>query len=319
VTAYDAAGNFATDTLGIAWTDQTEPVIESIVNVPLEPDHLESTEVRVEASDNVDVTRVTIEWPDIVEPDDMMLVGGVWTYTIDGLPAETVLPITVTAYDAAGNFATDTLGIAWTDQTPPEMTVVTDPEPPLNEDESLIVQVTATDNVGVTEVWISYGSTNEKMTHVGGNLWTHAIPAQPGGTILSITITVSDAADNTATTTFTVEWLAPVEATIDFKPDTLEIDSTGKWVTVYIELPAGYDVNDIDLTTVTLNGQVYADPKPVAAKDYDHDGIPDLKIKFDRADVQGTLDVGDAVDVTVKGKLYSGRVFEGTDTIRVIE
>ncbi|GEM_PF-6653402 len=38
-----------------------------------------------------------------------------------------------------------------------------------------------------------------------------------------------------------------VEASIDFDPDTLNLKSKGKWVTVYTELPAGYDVTDINV------------------------------------------------------------------------
>ena len=33
-----------------------------------------------------------------------------------------------------------------------------------------------------------------------------------------------------------------IPATIDFDPDTLNLGSNGKWVTVYIELLTGYDV-----------------------------------------------------------------------------
>ena len=33
---------------------------------------------------------------------------------------------------------------------------------------------------------------------------------------------------------------------IDIDPDTLKLDSTGKWITCYIELPDEYDVEDIN-------------------------------------------------------------------------
>jgi hypothetical protein len=110
-----------------------------------------------------------------------------------------------------------------------------------------------------------------------------------------------------------------IEATIDFNPNTLNLKSKGKWVTVYIELEAGYDINDMDISTILLNDTVSAELKPKAVGDYDSDGVPDLMVKFDRSDVQDVLEPGDGVEVTVSGELTDGTTFEGTDTIRVID
>ena len=110
-----------------------------------------------------------------------------------------------------------------------------------------------------------------------------------------------------------------VKATIDFKPDTLNLCSQGQTVTVRIELP-GYDVNDIDILTVKLNDSVPpAMDHPTSVGDYDDDDIPDLMVKFDRAAVQATLEPGDDVKVKVSGKLSSDIAFTGTDTIRAIK
>jgi len=110
-----------------------------------------------------------------------------------------------------------------------------------------------------------------------------------------------------------------VEATVDFDPDTLNLKSKGKVVTVYIELPEGYDVEEIDISTVMLNGIVPAWAHPTDVGDYDSDGVSDLMVKFDRSDVQDVLEPGNEVEVTVSGQLTDGTTFEGTDTIRVIE
>jgi len=106
---------------------------------------------------------------------------------------------------------------------------------------------------------------------------------------------------------------------VDFDPDTLNLNSKGKWVTAYIELPEGYNVSDIDVSSVLLNDGVPAETKWVGIGDYDGDGIIDLMVKFDRAAVQSILDAGDEVEVTVSGELTDSTLFEGTDTIRVIE
>jgi len=109
-----------------------------------------------------------------------------------------------------------------------------------------------------------------------------------------------------------------ISATIDFDPDTLNLKSKGEWVTAYIELTENYDVVDIDVSTIKLNGTVAAEAKPTEVGDYDEDSIPDLMVKFERASIQDILDVGDAVEIIITGELADGTSFEGKDTIRVI-
>jgi nucleoid-associated protein YgaU len=116
--------------------------------------------------------------------------------------------------------------------------------------------------------------------------------------------------------------LGPV-ATVDIDPDTLKPESQGEFVMAYIELPQGYDVADIDLSTVTLEvdgvaGSVPAAPSPTAVGDEDGDGIPDRMVKFSREAVVALLD-GRTGDITfrVKGDV-SGSPFEGTDTIQLL-
>lgn len=112
-------------------------------------------------------------------------------------------------------------------------------------------------------------------------------------------------------------------ATVDFDPDTLNQKSKGKWVTVYIELPEGFDVQYIDITTVELSDVdlsewITAELKPNNIGDHDGDGIPDLMVKFVREEVIELLDHGESVIVTISGALNDGTPFIGTDVIRVI-
>jgi LysM repeat protein len=122
--------------------------------------------------------------------------------------------------------------------------------------------------------------------------------------------------------TFPVE-LGPVAATVDIDPDTLNPESQGKFVMAYVELPEGYDVADIDLSTVTLEvdgvaGSVPAAPSPTAVGDEDGDGVPDRMVKFNREAVAALIG-GWTGEITfrVSGEV-SGSPFEGTDTIQLL-
>ena len=109
-----------------------------------------------------------------------------------------------------------------------------------------------------------------------------------------------------------------ITATIDFDPNTLNKKSNGNWVTVYIELPAGYNVNNIIISSIRLQGTIHAELWPYCIGDNDNDGIPDLMVKFKRADVINILPNGDNVQILVTG-IVGTTTFEGVDTIRVIK
>jgi hypothetical protein len=109
-----------------------------------------------------------------------------------------------------------------------------------------------------------------------------------------------------------------IKATIDIDPDTLNLKNKGNWITAYIELPAGYNVADINVSTLLLNNLVPAELKPSSFGDEDNDGIVDLMAKFDRATVEGLLEVSENVEITVSGSLINGTQFVGIDIIRVI-
>jgi hypothetical protein len=110
-----------------------------------------------------------------------------------------------------------------------------------------------------------------------------------------------------------------VAVTIDFDPDTLNLKSNGEWITAYIELLEGYDVADIDVSTILLEDEIPAEAHPTEIGDHDNDGIDDLMVKFGRSAVQEILDEGEEVEITVTGELTDGTQFEGSDTIRVID
>ncbi|MFC1967633.1 hypothetical protein ACFLV2_03255 [Chloroflexota bacterium] len=92
-------------------------------------------------------------------------------------------------------------------------------------------------------------------------------------------------------------------------------------------MPEGYDVHDIDGSTVMLNGEIpacldkqgwaKADANDSNIMDHDGDGISERMVKFNRADIEAILSPGDEVQITITGKI-AGASFEGADVIRVI-
>lgn len=108
-----------------------------------------------------------------------------------------------------------------------------------------------------------------------------------------------------------------ITATIDVKPDTLNLKSDGKWVTCYIELPAPYNVSDINVTTVRLNGIIPAKLCPTKIGDFDRDGVKELMVKFDRKQVKSLLSVGEK-RLWVTFALKDGKLCGGWDKIKVI-
>lgn len=111
----------------------------------------------------------------------------------------------------------------------------------------------------------------------------------------------------------------PVIAMIDIDPDTLNLKSKGRWITCYIELPTGYNVNDIDITTVLLENKVYAEHHPSKVDDYDGDSIPDIMLKFDKSEIEDILNTSESIPLTIRGILINGSQFGGDDAIRVIK
>lgn len=123
----------------------------------------------------------------------------------------------------------------------------------------------------------------------------------------------------TAMADFTVHLPATgINATINFDPDTLNQGSNGTWVVVYIELPAGYDVRQIDLSSIRLERSIPAETRPIAIGDQDKDGATDLMVKFKRSEVIAILPAGEMVPVQVTGKVGT-TTFEGVDVVRVIK
>lgn len=114
-----------------------------------------------------------------------------------------------------------------------------------------------------------------------------------------------------------------LRATVDIKPDTVTLGSTGMFLTAYIELPAPYsaDAGKIDVQSVRLSirgREIPAEMEPSSVSDHDKDGVQDLMVKFDSQAVQACLFAGSeklAIRGVVSGS--SDVWFQGSDAIKV--
>ena len=113
--------------------------------------------------------------------------------------------------------------------------------------------------------------------------------------------------------------------TIDIFPHILRMKSRGKFVTLFIELPEGYDAADIDLETVALVNiaNVPLDPPlnkvgSIAIGDYDNDSIQDLMVKFDKKSVLRVSSPG-RMKIIVNFQTYDGTSFVGVAMVRVTD
>jgi hypothetical protein len=116
-------------------------------------------------------------------------------------------------------------------------------------------------------------------------------------------------------------FLPSLTAGVSFDPKCLNLVSNGKWITAYIELPADYDVANINVSTVELNNTVPSELSPTAIGDRNDNFVPDLMVKFNRTEVVNLIVSNDVtfsnVTLTVNGQLFDGTYFEGSGIIGV--
>lgn len=107
-----------------------------------------------------------------------------------------------------------------------------------------------------------------------------------------------------------------IRATLSIDPGRPGGTGPGEWITTHIELPAGLPLEDIDRTTLRLDGGGPSAGAVTAEGDVDEDGVPDLEVRFPAADVPRIGEVAGAVrELVVTGKLKSGLVFEARKTL----
>ncbi len=148
---------------------------------------------------------------------------------------------------------------------------------------------------------------------VGGD--PAAVAFDPSGSGLTVVATNADL--NLSILNTSSVPVGDLDAVVEVFPDSPGLSSRGRWIEGRIELPRGFFPQEIDLSTVLLNGKVPAEPDPVAIEDSDQDGLDELVIKFDRVAFQDSLAIGEQVETRISG-FASDRAFAGVDTIRTI-
>jgi hypothetical protein len=111
---------------------------------------------------------------------------------------------------------------------------------------------------------------------------------------------------------FLLNPVIPIPADVQIRPRTINLSGNGKWIVCLVRLPEDYDVADVDTNSILLNGQI----QPTRVWINEEDSV--VMLKFRRSEVCDNLEAG-KVELTVSGELVDGTMFEGTDTIRVID
>ena len=236
ITARDAAGNTTTDTVTVTFTDTTTPTV-TITTPTANPTFATGNAALTlggTAADNVGVTQVT--WTNSLGGSGT--ATGTTSWTVSGIALQLGANVlTVTARDAAGNTATDTVTVTRSDTTPPTATITAPTSNPTYTTSSSFLTLggTAADNVGVTQVtWVNNRGGSGAAT--GTTSWTVAgIVLQSGANVL--TVTVRDAAGNTATAGMTVI----LSGTFTFTDDPLAVQTTPDRAVHIMELRAAID------------------------------------------------------------------------------
>jgi hypothetical protein len=123
---------------------------------------------------------------------------------------------------------------------------------------------------------------------------------------------------------FILAALAPVNVCVRYCPRTLNLKSRGEWITAIVRVPEGYNVTDIDISSILLNGTVPADQRHyIICRRWNL-----IVLKFNRTAIielikealNGTVCKEKSVKVllTLTGNFSDGTPFQGKDKIRVV-
>ena len=112
------------------------------------------------------------------------------------------------------------------------------------------------------------------------------------------------------------EFVARMEVAMKITPQTLNINSNGKWVKAHFVLPEEFEVDDVDADSPAKLWPFGIDSNNMDVF-VNEDGLVEVEAAFDRAELcsNGFFDG----IVTVEGLFADGNYFYGTDTIKIID
>ena len=111
------------------------------------------------------------------------------------------------------------------------------------------------------------------------------------------------------------------DAEVSISPNPMNFISEGKFVTVHIEVPATYDIKDIKVKSIMMDGSLQPEePKGKTLKigDHDNDDIPDIMLKFDRQAIIDHYGVCENKEVSFTGSI-DDLTFEGKTKITIFD
>ncbi len=118
------------------------------------------------------------------------------------------------------------------------------------------------------------------------------------------------------------EFVTPIPATVKIMPKTLNLASSGNWISCTIVLPDGYDIADVNTDSITLSLTKEIDSSVEIGRPWSrtNQGANKVLVKLSRYQTQQMLqDVEGLVELTVSVELFDDTKFEGSDTIRVLK
>lgn len=186
------------------------------------------------------------------------------------------------------------------------------PEHVTYEPGDIPVEILASDIFGIAEVMYNVKDSIGDWLYTSNQTYTGATDIEdlPVGEY-----TCHAWATNTLGYTSSVERSFSVrvsEIAVEIHPKTLNLKSGGRWVTVVVLIPEGYETDEEDWSSVELkiNGVTLEAVWGVV-----EDGR--LMVKFDRAELVEKLEEGEEVVIEVTGEIGTV-LFQDSDTIRVI-
>jgi hypothetical protein len=103
----------------------------------------------------------------------------------------------------------------------------------------------------------------------------------------------------------------------EIRPRIVNTRSRGRTIRASLQLPPAYDPRDVDVSSVSLYGVLFAEHHPVEFADENGDGIEEIILRFDRRRFVQLLPEGEEVAVTISGEVAGEVWFAGTTTVRV--